>query len=148
MGAEGRKADDIGWGLLPHRGEVSQSYLWRSGHVRGYSITIVTARNVAEPAELTCDEAAAFWHDALALGRALEAHHQPLKVNYLLLGNAIAHAHQHVVPRSKADSDPAPGGPLTFDVLDFGRQDKDRLRAHARAVRRLLSIAGRPEAGR
>ncbi|MFG3589453.1 hypothetical protein [Streptomyces sp. NPDC047990] len=30
-------ADDIGWGLLLHRGEVSQSYLWRSGQVRDYS---------------------------------------------------------------------------------------------------------------
>lgn len=44
-------ADDIGWGILLHRGEVSQSYLWRSGQVRGYSITIVTARHVAEPTE-------------------------------------------------------------------------------------------------
>ncbi|WND40741.1 histidine triad (HIT) protein (plasmid) [Streptomyces sp. BB1-1-1] len=141
-------ADDIGWGILLHRGEVSQSYLWRSGQVRGYSITIVTARHVAEPTELTGDEAAAFWRDTLVLGRALEAHYQPLKMNYLLLGNAIPHAHQHVVPRREAGADPAPGGPLPFDVLDFGRQDEDQLQSDARALRRLMNGPGRPEAGR
>ncbi|MET7684223.1 histidine triad (HIT) protein [Streptomyces sp. NPDC005423] len=141
--------DDIGWGLVLHRGEVSQSYLWRSGQVRGYSITIVTARHVAEPTELTGDEAAAFWRDTLTLGRALERHYQPLKMNYLLLGNAIPPpAHQHVVPRREAGVDPAPGGPLPFDVLDFGRQDEDQLQADARALRQLLDGPGKPEVGR
>ncbi|MEU7082143.1 MULTISPECIES: hypothetical protein [Streptomyces] len=31
-------ADDIGWGLLVRRGEVSNAYLWRSGQVRGTRI--------------------------------------------------------------------------------------------------------------
>ncbi|MEH0407403.1 hypothetical protein ACFY7V_33835 [[Kitasatospora] papulosa] len=31
-------ADDIGWGLLVRRGEVSNAYLWRSGQVRGARI--------------------------------------------------------------------------------------------------------------
>ncbi|MET8768563.1 hypothetical protein [Streptomyces sp. NPDC004658] len=45
-------ADDIGWGLLVRRGEVSNSYLWRSGQVRGYAVVIYTGRHVAEPTEL------------------------------------------------------------------------------------------------
>lgn len=132
-------ADDIGWGLLLHRGTVSQSYLWRSGQIRGYSITILTARHVAEPTELTGEEADAFWRDTLILGRALERHYQPLKMNYLLLGNAIPHAHNHVIPRREAGCDPAPGGPLPFDVLDSGRQDEAQLQADARDLRRMLN---------
>ncbi len=46
-----------------------------------------------------------------------------LKVNRLLSGNAIPHTHQHAIPRRQAGSDPAPGGPLAFEVLDFGRPD-------------------------
>ncbi|MFG2561959.1 HIT family protein [Streptomyces sp. NPDC048496] len=132
------EADDIGWGLLLHRGEVSQSYLWRSGQVRGYAITILTARHVAEPTELSDGEAAAFWRDTLTLGRALESHYRPMKMNYLLLGNAIPHAHYHVLPRREAGADPAPGGPVPFALLDHGRQDEAVLQRDATALRRML----------
>jgi hypothetical protein len=85
-------AEDIGWGLLVRRGEVSNAYLWRSGQVRGYAVVIYTGRHVAEPTELDAREAAAFWRDVLAMGRAVEAFYKPLKMNYLLLGNQIPHA--------------------------------------------------------
>jgi diadenosine tetraphosphate (Ap4A) HIT family hydrolase len=133
------QADDIGWGLLLHRGEVSQSCLWRSGKVRGYVIVIFTVRHIAESTELSDEEAAAFSRDTLALGLALEQHYDLVKMNYLLLGNAIPHAHWHCVPRREAGTDPAPGGPLPFDVLDLGRQNEERLQADARALRTLLN---------
>ncbi|MFI5752393.1 HIT family protein [Streptomyces sp. NPDC051644] len=133
------QADDIGWGLLLHRGEVAHSYLWRSGQVRGYAVVIFTARHVAEPTEMSEREAAAFWRDALAVGRTIEDHYQPvLKMNYLLLGNAIPHAHWHLVPRREATQDPAPGGPMPFALLDHGRQDEALLQRDAAALRRLL----------
>jgi diadenosine tetraphosphate (Ap4A) HIT family hydrolase len=132
-------AEDIGWGLLVRRGEVSNAYLWRSGQVRGYSVVIYTGRHVAEPTELNERDAAAFWRDVLALGRALEALYQPLKMNYLLLGNQIPHAHWHCVPRREAGIDPAPGGPLPFDMLDLGRQNEEQLQADTRALRQLLN---------
>jgi diadenosine tetraphosphate (Ap4A) HIT family hydrolase len=135
-------AEDIGWGLLVRRGEVSNAYLWRSGQVRGYSVVIYTGGHVAEPTELDKRDAAAFWGDVLALGRALEALHQPLKMNYLLLGNQIPHAHWHCDPRREAGFDPAPGGPLPFDMLDLGRQNEEQLRADARALRQLLNDPG------
>lgn len=134
-------ADDIGWGLLVHCGEVAQSYLWRSGQVRGYAVVIFTARHVAEPTEMSQEEAAAFWRDALVVGRAIEEYYQPLKMNYQLLGNAIPHAHFHVTPRREAPFDPAPGGPLPFAVLDHGRQDEALLRRDAEALRQLLEGA-------
>ena len=40
---------------------------------------------------------------------------QPVKVNYLLLGNLVPHSHTHVVPRYV--DDPAAGGPLSWEVL-------------------------------
>lgn len=132
-------AEDIGWGLLLHRGEVSQGYLWRSGQVRGYTVVIYTARHVAEPTELNDAEAAAFWRDVLTLGRAVESYYRPLKMNYLLLGNKIPHAHWHLAPRREAGIDPAPGGPLPFETLDDGRRDEAELHRDAAALRRLMA---------
>ncbi|MFD4943579.1 HIT family protein [Streptomyces sp. NPDC058409] len=117
---------------------MSQSYLWRSGQIRGYAIVIFTARHIAEPTELSDEEAAAFWRDTLNLGRALEQHYQPVKMNYLLLGNVIPHAHWHLVPRREATQDPAPGGPVPFALLDHGRQDEALLQSDATALRRML----------
>ncbi|WP_329020614.1 HIT family protein [Streptomyces sp. NBC_01601] len=136
-------ADDIGWGLLVRRGEVSNAYLWRSGRVRGYSVVIYTGRHVAEPTELGEEDAAAFWRDVLVLGRGLEAFYEPLKMNYLLLGNQIPHAHWHCVPRREVGADPAPGGPLPFDALDLGRQNEEQVQADARELRQLLRSTGR-----
>ncbi|RNG37379.1 HIT domain-containing protein [Streptomyces botrytidirepellens] len=132
------RSDDIGWGVLLHRGEVSQTYLWRSGQVRGYVVVIFTARHVAEPTELSAEEAAAFWRDVLTAGRALEQHYELVKMNYLLLGNVIPHAHWHLVPRREAAQDPAPGGPVPFALLDHRRQDEAVLQRDAAALRRIL----------
>lgn len=141
MCANDFSADDIGWGLLLRRGEVSNAYLWRSGQVRGYTVVIYTCRHVAEPTELDEGEAAAFWRDVLALGRAVEALYEPLKMNYLLLGNQIPHAHWHCVPRRENGADPVPGGPLPFKALALGRQDEEQLQADARALRQMLADA-------
>ncbi|MER5430280.1 hypothetical protein [Streptomyces sp. NPDC002588] len=73
----------------------------------------------------------------------MEALYEPLKMNYLLLGNQIPHAHWHCVPRREAGTDPAPGGPLPFEVLDLGRQDEEQLQADTRALRQLLNPTGR-----
>ncbi|MFF7098132.1 HIT family protein [Streptomyces rubradiris] len=132
-------ADDIGWGLLVRRGEVSDAYLRRGGQGRGYAVVIYTGRHIAEPTELDEGETAAFWRDVLAPDRAVETLYEQLTVNYLLLGNQIPHAHWHCVPRRDADTDPAPGGPLPFDALNLGRQDEEQLQADARALRRLLA---------
>ncbi|GHB81997.1 hypothetical protein GCM10010306_090560 [Streptomyces umbrinus] len=77
------------------------------------------------------------------LGRAVEALYEPLKMNYLLLGNQIPHAHWPCAPRRQAGTDPAPGGPLPFMALDPGRQDKEQLQADAQALRQLMNPAGR-----
>ncbi|MBV9023608.1 MAG: HIT domain-containing protein [Streptomycetaceae bacterium] len=139
-------ADDIGWGLLVNKGRFTNAYLWRSGQVRGYLVVIFTVRHVAEPTEMSPKEAAGFWREAVAAGRAVERLFRPVKVNYQLLGNAVPHAHFHLTPRYDAENDPAPGGPLPFAVLDHGRQDEDQLRTDAAALRGLLGYPAR-EAG-
>jgi diadenosine tetraphosphate (Ap4A) HIT family hydrolase len=67
---------------------------------------------VAEPTELTDDEAARYWLEVMRAGRALEQHFEPVKLNYDTLGNELPHLHTHIVPRY-AD-DPRPGWPFPF----------------------------------
>jgi len=106
MCAEGRP-DETPFGLRILEGEVSDVYLQRAGVQRGYTIVIWRGRHVAEPTELTLDEAAAYWSEVLAVGRALERQLEPVKVNYELLGNSLPHLHTHVLPRYADDPRPA-----------------------------------------
>jgi len=91
---------------------------------------------VAEPTELDPAEACAYWLEVLRVGRALEQHLEPVKLNYDVLGNSLPHLHTHVVPRY-AD-DPRPGWPFPFPEEDPPPQLEDGLRQDADALRALL----------
>ena len=93
-------------------GEVSDAYLQREDIQRGYSVVVWRGRHVAEPTELTAEEATAYWLEMLRVGDAIENVLEPVKLNYDLLGNSLPHLHTHVVPRY-AD-DPRPGWPFPF----------------------------------
>ncbi|WP_233448124.1 histidine triad (HIT) protein [Streptomyces venezuelae] len=81
-------ANDIGWGLLLRRGEVANAYLWRSGRPRGYCVLIHRGDpHIAEPTDLSEADAAAYWRDTLALGRALTAFYEPIKLTYSTYGS-------------------------------------------------------------
>jgi diadenosine tetraphosphate (Ap4A) HIT family hydrolase len=84
---------------------------------RGYAFVIWRGRHVAEPTELSDEEAGAFWAEVAAAARALEARYEPMKMNWLTLGNGVPHLHVHLVPRH-AD-DPAAGGPVETEAFDF-----------------------------
>jgi diadenosine tetraphosphate (Ap4A) HIT family hydrolase len=73
----------------------------------------------------------------LRAGAAIEAHLQPVKLNYLTLGNSLPHLHTHIVPRY-AD-DPFPGRPVPFELLDNGRQPEERIQADVLALRTAVS---------
>src|SRR5213076_568439 len=79
---------------------------------RGYSVVVWRGRHVAEPTELSPEEASQYWLEVLDAGRRIERAFEPVKLNYDLLGNSLPHLHTHVVPRY-AD-DPKPGWPFPF----------------------------------
>jgi diadenosine tetraphosphate (Ap4A) HIT family hydrolase len=137
MCAEGRP-EETKFGIRIFSGAVSDAYLQRANIQRGYTIVVWRGRHVAEPTELREDEAARYWSELLQVGRALEEHLQPVKLNYDLLGNSLPHLHAHVIPRY-AD-DPKPGWPFPFPeeepapiVEDDLRRDAEALRMAARA---------------
>jgi diadenosine tetraphosphate (Ap4A) HIT family hydrolase len=136
MCAEGRP-DETEYGIRIQAGEVGDAYLQRRAVQRGYTIVIFRGRHVAEPTELSDDEAAAYWRDLLRVGAALERVLEPVKLNYETLGNSLPHLHTHVMPRY-AD-DPRPGWPFPYsDFDDVGQHDEAQLRADAEALRRQL----------
>jgi len=100
------------YGVRIFEGALCDAYLQRETVLPGYSIAIWRGRHVAEPTELSPDEAVGYWLEVLRVGRALEAHYRPAKVNYLTLGNSLPHLHTHIVLRYP--DDPAPGRPLDF----------------------------------
>jgi diadenosine tetraphosphate (Ap4A) HIT family hydrolase len=135
MCSQGRPEEDE-YGTRILAGEVSDAYLQKAGIQRGYSIVIWRGRHVAEPTELSEVEASAYWLEVLRVGRALEAHLQPVKLNYDLLGNSLPHLHTHVMPRY-AD-DPKPGWPFPFPDGEPPPHEETEFRADVDALRGLL----------
>lgn len=92
--------------------ELASSHLRmpRNQFVRGYCV-LVCRVHVKEPHELPPGQQVAFFGELTAAARALESVFQPIKMNYLILGNQVPHLHAHLVPRF-AD-DPAPGAALS-----------------------------------
>jgi diadenosine tetraphosphate (Ap4A) HIT family hydrolase len=115
MCAEGRP-EETPFGARILAGDVSDAYLQRADVQRGYTIVIWRGRHVAEPTELTDEEASRYWLDVLRVGRLLERRLRPVKLNYDILGNMLPHLHTHVIPRY-AD-DPRPGWPFPFPEGD------------------------------
>jgi diadenosine tetraphosphate (Ap4A) HIT family hydrolase len=111
MCVEGRP-DDNGDGVRFYAGEVGDAYLRRIDVQRGLTVVVWRGRHVAEPTELSDEEAARYWQEVLTVGRSLERVFRPVKLNYNLLGNSLPHLHTHIVPRY-AD-DPRPGWPFPF----------------------------------
>jgi diadenosine tetraphosphate (Ap4A) HIT family hydrolase len=106
------RPEETPYGVRIFAGERCDAYLQREATLPGYAIAIWRGRHVAEPTELSPEEAAAYWLEVLRVGRALEAHYRPAKVNYQVLGNSLPHLHTHIVLRYADDE--APGRPLDF----------------------------------
>jgi diadenosine tetraphosphate (Ap4A) HIT family hydrolase len=133
MCAQGRP-DETEWGARFYAGEVSDVYLQKRNIQRGYSVVIWRGRHVAEPTELSEDEAAQYWREVLEAGRRIEQRLQPVKLNYDILGNELPHLHTHVVPRY-AD-DPKPGWPFPFPEVAPGPIEEDEFRRDLEALKK------------
>ena len=132
MCAEGRP-DETKYGARILAGEFSDAYLQRADIQRGYTIVIWRGRHVAEPTELSADEASQYWHEVLEVGRRLEQRLEPVKLNYDLLGNSLPHLHTHVIPRYAED--PRPGWPFPFPEDEPGPIAEDAFRRDVEALR-------------
>jgi diadenosine tetraphosphate (Ap4A) HIT family hydrolase len=130
------RVDETPFGVRIFAGEVSDAYLQRAAIQRGYTVVVWRGRHVAEPTELSDEEAARYWLEVLRVARALEAHLKPVKTNYDVLGNELPHLHTHVIPRY-AD-DPRPGWPFPFPDGEPPPIREDELRADVEALRALL----------
>ena len=132
MCAQGRP-DETDYGVRIFAGEVSDAYLQKEDVQRGYTVVIWRGRHVAEPTELSADEAKQYWLELLEAGRLLERHFEPVKMNYDILGNSLPHLHTHVVPRYAED--PKPGWPFPFPEGDPGQIEEDEFRRDVEALR-------------
>jgi len=100
------------YGARIFEGEVTDAYLQRRKVQRGYTVVVWRGRHVAEPTELSRDEAAQYWLEVLEVGQRIERHLGPVKLNYETLGNSMPHLHTHVMPRYALD--PRPEWPFPY----------------------------------
>ena len=109
--------------------ELPTSYLRlpRDQVVPGYAV-LIAKQHVREPHELSLPDRAAFFNDMLQAGAALERAFGAVKVNYMILGNAIPHLHCHITPRVYGD--PWPGRPANLD----GEPERCTAEEYARRV--------------
>ena len=119
-------------------GEFAEVNLERRTRLPGYCLVVWRHAHVAEPTDLSPAQAGGYWQEVLAVGRAVRAQFDPVKVNYLTLGNTVPHLHTHVVPRYL--NDPAPGGPIEWAQLISAEPVPDaELHRQAAALRGLLA---------
>jgi diadenosine tetraphosphate (Ap4A) HIT family hydrolase len=133
MCAAGRPESDR-YGERIFAGRYSDAYLQRADVQRGYTVVIWRGRHVAEPTELSLEEATQYWLELLEVGRRIEQRLEPrpVKLNYDILGNSLPHLHAHVIPRY-AD-DPKPGWPFPFPEV-AGQVDEESFRRDLEALR-------------
>lgn len=116
---------------------TSVAYLNEDQYFTGWTV-LVLAHHATELWELPAAERAQLIEDVTRVSRALADEFAPVKMNYELLGNQVAHIHWHLVPRLAGD--PVPKMPVW--VHDHPRQvltDAERVDRIARLRRRLTS---------
>src|SRR3712207_2118216 len=87
------RPDENAYGIRVHAGRYSDAYLQRVAWQAGYTVVAWRGRHVAEPTELSDEEASGYWLEVLRVAAALEGHYRPVKMNYQTLGNAVPHLH-------------------------------------------------------
>jgi diadenosine tetraphosphate (Ap4A) HIT family hydrolase len=135
----GPRADETPHGVRIFEGTWADGYLGRYPVRPGYAFVIWKGRHVAEPTELSGEEAAGFWADVSRVAGAVDAQYGPAKMNWLSLGNGVPHLHVHLVPRPHDDA--RAGWPLeseAFDVAATPALDATELAAAAASLRARL----------
>ncbi len=133
--AEGRP-DDTGQAVRFYETDMVDAYLPRVGVQRGYAIVVWRASHVVEPTMLSPREALTYWREVFAVGRAMELHFRPRKMNYQTLGNATPHLHT-IVSARRFDGDVSPRRPLPADASHHFPEAE--VQADAAALRGILA---------
>lgn len=102
----------------------------------GY-VCVVARQHVNEPYELSRDEQARFWLDAMLVAEAVASLVTPIKMNYEVHGNTLPHLHLHLYPRHAQD--PFVGGPIDHQRASVTRSTDD-----LDALRRVVEERLRP----
>ena len=69
-------------------------------------VFVVLRRHARELYELSAAERGVLIEDVNRVAEALHRVYNPVKMNYELLGNQVAHIHWHIIPRLAGDPDP------------------------------------------
>ena len=99
-------------------------------------VFVVLRRHARELYELSRAERARVVEDVSWVARALAQVYQPVKMNYELLGNQVAHIHWHLVPRLAGD--PEPQWPVWRVQHEPKTLPADEVAARIEAIRRAL----------
>jgi diadenosine tetraphosphate (Ap4A) HIT family hydrolase len=144
MCAEGRPDSTPAGGERIFNGRVSDAYLVRRDvGQRGYAVVIWRGPHVSDPTQLSDDDAGTYFAEVLRVGRAIEKHYRPIKMNFEILGNSLPHLHTHVVPRHLDDGEP--GHPAHFMRTDFRGEAELPSGEYTNDVRDLRRLLRDPE---
>jgi diadenosine tetraphosphate (Ap4A) HIT family hydrolase len=116
---EGRPDDD-GWGVRFGATDLADAYLIRRPPQPGYVVVVFRGRHVADPCDLTDNEALGYGRAVRAAAKAVTAVYGPCHLNYQVLGNGVPHLHTHILARYV--DDPAPGQLLPPQVWRHARE--------------------------
>jgi diadenosine tetraphosphate (Ap4A) HIT family hydrolase len=133
-------AEETAHGVRVFEGRWCDGYLSRFPMRPGYTVVIWKGRHVAEPGELSAEEAGGFWGEVARVAVAVDAEYRPVKMNWLHLGNGVPHLHVHLVPRPRDDAHA--GGPLeegAFNQAETPALADAQLAGEAAALRARLA---------
>ena len=88
---------------------TSVAYLNEDQYFTGWTVLVLN-HHATELWHLPAGERAQLIEDVTRVARALADEFAPVKMNYELLGNQVAHIHWHLIPRLPAD--PVPTMPV------------------------------------
>ena len=70
--------------------------------IPGYVCT-TCKKHAVEPFDLTIEDQRDFWTDSMLVAQGVADVIQPIKMNYEIHGNTMAHLHMHLFPRTPGD---------------------------------------------
>ena len=100
-------------------------------------VFVVLRWHATELYELSTVERARMIEDVNRMAQALARVYQPVKMNYELLGNQVAHIHWHLIPRLAGD--PEPRWPVWRVEHEAAPLPMDQVGARIESLRRALA---------